>query len=173
MAPGPTGGKGMADMTAIRNEATLNGAADHHCFGCGDQNPHGLRLKFFRRDAPEGGVYTDWLPTATDEGYVGMAHGGLVSTVCDEVMAWTCYAEEIWGMTARLSVRFRQPVLVGQAYRATGWIVTSRGRMVDVAAAMHHRESGRLVAEATAQFLRVSDAQSTEWVRRYGDPIRS
>jgi acyl-coenzyme A thioesterase PaaI-like protein len=160
-------------MTAPSPPAPLNRQTNHHCFGCGDDNPHGLRLKFYPRLDSDRGVYTDWTPTATEEGYVGMVHGGLISTVCDEVMAWTCYAEEIWGMTARLSVRFRQPVLVGQAYRATGWIVTSRGRMVDVAAAMHHRESGRLVAEATAQFLRVSDAQSTEWVRRYGDPIRS
>lgn len=159
-------------MTAPSSPAPLNRQTDHHCFGCGDDNPHGLRLKFYPRLDSDRGVYTDWTPTATEEGYVGMVHGGLISTVCDEVMAWTCYAEEIWGMTARLSVRFRQPVLVGQAYRATGWIVTSRGRMVDVAAAMHHRESGRLVAEATAQFLRVSDAQSTEWVRRYGEPIR-
>jgi len=168
LAPGPTGGKGMADMTAIRNEATLNGAADHHCFGCGDQNPHGLRLKFFRRDAPEGGVYTDWLPTATDEGYVGMAHGGLVSTVCDEVMAWSCYAGKIWGMTARLTVRFREPVHVGRAYRAEGWVVTSRGRLVDVAAEMRDAMTGQLVADATAQFIRVSDEQSVAWSERYG-----
>lgn len=155
-------------MTATTNGRPINRRADHHCFGCGDENPHGLRLKFYAREDGSPGVQTDWIPTPMEEGYVGMVHGGLISTVCDEVMAWTCYAEEIWGMTARLSVRFRQPVLVGQAYRATGWIVTSRGRMVDVAAAMHHGESGLMVAEATAQFLRVSDAQSTEWIRRYG-----
>lgn len=155
-------------MSAATSHEPLNRRADHHCFGCGDENPHGLHLKFYPRTDGEPGIYTDWTPTATEEGYVGLVHGGLISTVCDEVMAWSCYAEAIWGMTARLSVRFRRPVLVGQPYRATGWIVSSRGRMVDVAAAMHHRATGQLVAEATAQFLRVSDAQSAAWVERYG-----
>ncbi len=158
----------MAEMTATRDEAPLNRAADHQCFGCGEQNPHGLRLKFFRRDGPEGGVYTDWTPTATNEGYVGMVHGGLVSTVCDEVMAWSCYAQQIWGMTARLTVRFRQPVHVGRAYRANGWVVTSRGRLVDVVAEILDAGTGQVVADATAQFIRVSDAQSLEWSERYG-----
>ena len=160
-------------MTAAIRPQPLNRRADHHCFGCGDENPHGLRLKFFPRTGGERGVYADWTPTATEEGYVGLVHGGLISTVCDEVMAWSCYAEEIWGMTARLSVRFRQPVLVGRSYRATGWVVSARGRLVDVAAAMHDRDSGELVAEATAQFLRVSEDQSAAWVERYGALGRS
>lgn len=146
----------------------LNRNADHHCFGCGEQNPHGLRLKFVQRDGLNGGVYADWTPSPTEEGYVGMVHGGLISTVCDEVMAWSCYAGEVWGMTARLSVRFRRPVRVGEDYRASGWIVSTRGRLIDLAAAMHHRQTGELVADATAQFVRVTDGQSAEWKARYG-----
>ena len=125
--------------------APLNRAADHHCFGCGDQNPHGLRLKFYRLDEDNGRVHADWVPTPTEEGYVGMVHGGLISTVCDEVMAWACYAQEIWGMTARL------------------W-----GRMIELAAEMRDGRTGQLVADATAQFIRVSDDQSAAWAERYG-----
>ncbi len=155
-------------MTDSYPEAPLNRASDHYCFGCGEQNPHGLRLKFFRRDSVDGGVFADWVPTATHEGYVGMVHGGLVSTVCDEVMAWSCYAQRIWGMTARLTVRFRQPVHVGRPYRADGWVVSSKGCLIDVAAEMRDSGTGRLVADATAQFIRVSDAQSLAWSERYG-----
>ena len=153
--------------------ASLNQNADHHCFGCGERNPHGLRLKFFPHDGPDGGVYADWTPSPTEEGYVGMVHGGLISTVCDEVMAWSCYAERVWGMTARLSVRFRRPVRVGEDYRATGWIVSTRSRLIELAAAMHHRETGELVADATARFVRVSEGQSAEWEARYGGLDRS
>lgn len=155
-------------MTHTPRNVPLNRATDHHCFGCGEENPHGLRLKFFRREEPDAGVYTDWLPRATDEGYVGLVHGGIVSTVCDEVMAWSCYAQEIWGMTARLTVRFRQPVHVGRPYRAAGWVVSSRGRLIDVAAEMRDLETGQLVADAGAQFIRVSGEQSVAWSERYG-----
>ncbi len=157
-------------MTPTPTGAPVNRVADHHCFGCGEQNPHGLRLKFFQRDGPDDGVYTDWVPMPTEEGYVGMVHGGLISTVCDEVMAWACYAQEIWGMTARLTVRFRQPVHVGQSYRTTGWVVSSRGRIIEVAAEMRDGQTGQLVAESTAQFVRVSAEQSADWTQRYGQP---
>lgn len=155
-------------MTTESFSEPLNIRADHNCFGCGDHNPHGLHLHFFRRDVPQGGVYADWTPSATEEGYVGMVHGGLVSTVCDEVMAWSCYEGEVWGVTARLNVRFRKPVLVGTSYRAEGWIVSSRGRMLELASSLRERSSGQLVAEASAQFIRVPPDQAAAWVERYG-----
>ncbi|HEV2528640.1 MAG TPA: PaaI family thioesterase [Thermomicrobiales bacterium] len=157
----------MSDATTDRTEP-LNAIRDHHCFGCGDLNPHGLRLRLFLRDDPGGGVYADWTPVGTEEGYVGMVHGGIVSTVCDEVMAWSCYAREVWGVTARFNVRFRRPVLVGGSYRAEGWVVSERGRMVELAAAVRDRTNGQVVAEATAQFIRVGADQAAEWERRYG-----
>lgn len=99
-----------------------------------------------------------------------MVHGGLITTVCDEAMAWACYSQKIWGMTARLMVRFRQPVHVGRSYRATGWVVSSRSRIIEVASAIHDGQSGLLVADATARFVKVSDEQSVAWVERYGSP---
>lgn len=155
-------------MSTGSQPTPLNARADHHCFGCGNDNPHGLHLRFFRRDVPEGGVYADWMPGLTEEGYVGMVHGGIVTTVCDEVMAWSCYERQIWGVTARLSVRFRKPAEVGQRYRAEGWIVSARGKLIDLAASLRHAETGQLVAEATAQFIRVPETQALAWQERYG-----
>ncbi len=157
----------MTDDTVGQTDP-LNMIRDHHCFGCGDLNPHGLRLRLFRRDHPEGGVFADWAPGHTEEGYVGMVHGGLISTVCDEVMAWSCYARKIWGVTARLNVRFRRPVVVGGSYRAEGWVVSERGRVIDLAASIRDRTTGEQVADATAQFIRASADQASEWERRYG-----
>ena len=59
---------------------------DHNCFGCGADNPWGLHLIFFAE--PDGAVYSHWTPELNHQGYDGMVHGGIISTVFDEVMAW-------------------------------------------------------------------------------------
>lgn len=153
-------------MTTDPLLSAVNGRADHNCFGCGDASPHGLRLKIFPRDG--GGVFADWVPGPTEEGYVGLVHGGLITTVLDEVMAWSCYADAVWGMTASISVRFRRPVEVGGAYRAEGWVVSSRGRVFEVASSLSDARSGGRVAEATARFIRVTGEQAEGWTERYG-----
>lgn len=146
----------------------MNAFAEHNCFGCGALNPHGLRLRFYEREHPDGGVWAPWTPSPTEEGYVGMVHGGIVSTVLDEVMAWACYRKQIWGVTGRLNVRFRKPVVVGMATRAEGWIVQRRGRVLELAAELRAVETGQLLADATATFMRVPESQAAEWQRRYG-----
>jgi hypothetical protein len=60
---------------------------DHNCFGCGADNPWGLHLIFFAE--PGGAVYSHWTPQVNHQGYDGMVHGGIISTVFDEVMAWS------------------------------------------------------------------------------------
>ena len=51
-----------------------------------------------------------------------MAHGGIVCTILDEVMAWALVAEDNWGVTARMNVDVPRPVPIGRPIRAEGWI---------------------------------------------------
>ena len=90
---------------------------DHYCFGCGRLNPFGLKLTFYR--SPDG-VLAPFTPEQRHEGYTGVVHGGIVTTVLDEVMAWALYAQEIWAVTGDLKVRFRRPVAVGAPTIASG-----------------------------------------------------
>ena len=57
----------------------------HNCFACGTLNAHGLHL------ALHAGGGRCWVDTVLDdsfEGWDGIAHGGIISTILDEVMAW-------------------------------------------------------------------------------------
>jgi acyl-coenzyme A thioesterase PaaI-like protein len=138
---------------------------DHYCFGCGRLNPHGLKLAFFA-DA-DGTVWADWLPAREQEGYAGIAHGGMITTVLDEVMGWVLSAKEIWAVTARLNVSFRKPVEIGKPTRARAWIVADRGRTLEVAAELRQFESGALLAEASGVFVRVPQETADDWQARY------
>ena len=155
----------MSDDGAGRG-ARINAIDDHNCFGCGRLNPHGLRLTLYRLGDGEG-VWAPFTPERDHEGYAGLTHGGIISTVLDEVMAWTLYAREVWAVTVRMSVAFRRPVEVGEPTRAVGSLVADRGRLVEVAGQLRRERDGVVLAEATATFARVPQAQALAWRERY------
>ena len=137
---------------------------DHYCFGCGRLNPFGLKLTFYRT---ADGVLAPFTPERRHEGYTGVVHGGIVTTVLDEVMAWALYAREIWAVTGDLRVRFRRPVAVGAPTIASARITAERSRMLEVAATLREKSSDRLLAEATGTFIRVPEEQAEAWRDRY------
>ena len=64
---------------------------DYHCFACSPTNEIGLRLHFFE----EGDyVQAEWKPSKEYEGYPGTIHGGIQSTLLDEIGAWTLISKE-------------------------------------------------------------------------------
>lgn len=143
---------------------------DHNCFGCGRGNDAGLQLSF--TDDPDGnGVRTTFVPAAHVEGYTGLVHGGIITTVLDEVMAWSLARHGIWAVTGALTTRYREPIRIGQPTLATGAIVRDRGRALELRGEIRDRDDRRLLAEATATFIRVPEAQAKEWAERYVAPV--
>jgi uncharacterized protein (TIGR00369 family) len=143
----------------------LNVREDHHCFGCGRQNPHGLQLTFYSGE--NGAIWAPWTPDQRHEGYTGMAHGGVIAAVLDEVMAWTVYSRQIWAVTGKINISYRKPVEIGVPTRAIGRIVADRGRVIEMAAELRREAGDQLLAEATATFIRVPEDQATAWRGRY------
>ena len=85
---------------------------DYHCFACSPHNPIGLQLEFFETDE---GVESIWEPKKYYESYPKVIHGGIQSTMLDEIAAWTLYIKgRTSGVTSRLNVKFRKPVFSTQ-----------------------------------------------------------
>jgi acyl-coenzyme A thioesterase PaaI-like protein len=138
---------------------------DHNCFGCGATNPWGLHLRFLAE--PDGALFAHWTPAVNHQGYEGMVHGGIISTVFDEVMAWAISNAGIWAVTGRLNTTFRKPVEIGVPTLARAEIVSIQSRTVDVKATIRRESDGLLLAEAAGVFVRVSREQSDAWRERY------
>jgi acyl-coenzyme A thioesterase PaaI-like protein len=137
----------------------------HNCFACGTLNTSGLQLDLHL------GERRSWTALELDrrfEGWEGMAHGGIVSAILDEVMAWALVAEDNWGVTARLQVQFRRPVPIGRPIRAEGWITRTRRRVVDTEARLVDASDGTELATATATYLAADEARKNELRERYG-----
>jgi len=99
------------------------------CFGCGKENPIGLHLTFIEK---EDSYTTTFTPGVQHQGYDGIMHGGLVSTLLDEVMAGYLHAKGFNAVTARLDIRFRQPTPIGQILQVVAKITGKRGNMYEV-----------------------------------------
>jgi acyl-coenzyme A thioesterase PaaI-like protein len=97
-----------------------------------------------------------------------MAHGGILCTILDEVMAWALVGADNWGVTARMSVEFRRPVAIGRAIRAEGWITEARKRIVDTAGRIVAADDGTLLAEGTGRYVAASESRKRELRLAYG-----
>ena len=100
------------------------------CFGCSTTHPTGLRLQFKKLG---GEVRTRFTPTDQHQGPPGIMHGGLVSTLADELGAWTIIAlQGKFAFTAQMTCRFHKPLRIGQEISGVGVIANDRSRLVDV-----------------------------------------
>jgi uncharacterized protein (TIGR00369 family) len=124
------------------------------CFVCGstESNPRALNLAIFWNEEEH---HTE-IPFKADEtwcGYKGIVHGGILSAITDDAMAWalreTCAD---WGVTGSLSIRFLRPVLTGKPYTALGWVEEHKGRKVATKAQILS-EDGTIHVEAKALFV--------------------
>jgi acyl-coenzyme A thioesterase PaaI-like protein len=133
------------------------------CFGCGDENSRGLRMRF---QLEEGRAVARFTPPAELQGFPGRMHGGGVVTMLDEAMGWAAYGSGVWATTARLTARFRRPVPLDRELTVTGWVARDRGRFLELRAELRSPE-GALLAAAEGLFARVTGRQADELRRQY------
>ena len=139
--------------------------APHHCFACGTLNTHGLHLDLH---VERGRSWVELSYQQRFQGWDGIAHGGILATILDEVMAWALVGEDSWGLTARLTIDFKRPVTVGQTIRADGWITRTRRRIVDTEARLIDAVTGDVLATATGVYMSADESRKRELRARYG-----
>jgi uncharacterized protein (TIGR00369 family) len=151
---------------AKRHAAVVLKTEPHSCFGCGELNEAGLHLELHLEP---GCCWTELVIPDRFQGWEGVVHGGVLSTILDEVMSWSLIERDSWGVTARISVDFKQPVFVGRRVRAVGRVVEDRRRLVMTAGSILDAETGTELATAQATFVTVNVARKRELEARYGD----
>jgi uncharacterized protein (TIGR00369 family) len=139
--------------------------APHNCFACGTLNAHGLGLVLH---VEHGRSWTELTLDKGFEGWEGIAHGGIICTILDEVMAWALVGTDNWGVTARMNVNFHRPVPVGHPIRAVGSVATMRRRIVETTAELIDGETGEVLATATGTYVAAGEARKRELRERYG-----
>lgn len=138
----------------------------HHpnCFGCSTENPQSLGVRMVVRD--DLVVVGEVTYAPHHEGGPGLAHGGAVSAVFDDLLGAVPSAHRLPAVTASLSVQFRAPVLLGAPVALDAWLERRDGRKLHIAGRMRDA-GGVLLAEATGLFLVVD----VEHFRVAGQPV--
>jgi len=119
-----------------------------HCFICGLENPFGLKLRFY--DTAPGEVTVHHTVPEQYQGYPGVVHGGVVAAMLDEAAGRVYMGDPQqprFMYTARMDIRYRKNVPVGQPLKIVGRAVKSRGRTATAAATVLGPD-GEILAEA-------------------------
>jgi acyl-coenzyme A thioesterase PaaI-like protein len=122
----------------------------HMCFGCGEENPIGLRLKFEWDGHTARTVFT---PGENHQGWGGYVHGGITACVLDEAMGWTAVYAGYNNVTAKMQTRFRKMIPILETYMVTCTITKQNSRLIETEAKIVDK-AGTVLAEATStQFV--------------------
>jgi len=141
----------------------------NYCFGCGKDNPFGMRLKFHQEVAGKRFVARFRLGRR----YTGPpkhAHGGIIAAILDEAMSKPSKLRGVIAPTKELQVRYLKPVPLGQPLTASGWEVRIRGREHFRAAEIRN-QNGDLLATGRAKFIAVDPERIvTKFLRGGAEP---
>ena len=91
------------------------------CVVCSAENVQGLRLEYdVTGDSTVQAVFEC---DNVFEGYPGMMHGGIISSILDGAMGNCMFAQGHATVTVELTVKFRHPVVTGQEATVTARIM--------------------------------------------------
>jgi acyl-coenzyme A thioesterase PaaI-like protein len=123
------------------------------CFICGLENPVGLQLKIYEVD--QGVIETNYTAPAHYQSYPGILHGGIVATILDEISGRAHMGDPSqprFMYTAKLEVKYRKNVPIGQPLRIVGKAGKTKGRMAESWAGIYD-EAGSLLAECNSLLI--------------------
>jgi uncharacterized protein (TIGR00369 family) len=121
---------------------------------CGRDNDSSLKARFYELDDGELlGVFT---PMTEHQGYPGRLHGGMSSALLDETMgrAINMLEPDAWGVTVKLSVKFRKPVPIDSDVRALARLTKVGSRLFEGAGEIVLAD-GSVAVEATGTYMRL------------------
>ena len=142
-------------------------ASSRHCFVCGVENPVGLHLKFYETGLGE--VTAEYTAPEHYQGYPGVLHGGIVASILDETAgrAHMGIFPPRFMFTAKLEVRYRKNVPVGQPLKIVGRAGRDKGCAAEATSAIYNQD-GTLLAEANALLINLPESPDPNILEKLG-----
>jgi uncharacterized protein (TIGR00369 family) len=126
---------------------------DQYCFVCGNKNPVGLKLDFQYNE--ETGEVTSTANFAKHfQGWENVLHGGLISTVLDEIMIKAAHHKGHKCATVELNVRFKKPAKLEKTFTIMGKVTDVNRRVIKAQGSITDSDN-ITVATATGKFMTI------------------
>jgi uncharacterized protein (TIGR00369 family) len=129
--------------------------SDGLCFVCGPRNERGLNI---RVEGHDGRCSFRWTPETTLQGWEGILHGGIVTAILDEAMAYAAMSIAGHSATTEITVSFRRPVMTGREVEVRAEVESNRGRLTLTRGEV--LQDGHVMATGKARFIAVRDSKA-------------
>ena len=96
-------------------------------FVSGVENPKGMKMVPIIKDRK---IYAKYIFEKSFEGGPGLVHGGILSTVLDDMMGYATFTQNLFCVTANLNVNFRAPSPVDKEFELYAWVKKVDGNKV-------------------------------------------
>jgi len=123
-----------------------------NCFVCGKNNPNGLHLSF-EVNKEKQTLKTTFVASPTYQGWDGIVHGGILSTLLDEAMANLVYELGYQAVTASIEIRFKKPAPILEPLLLYGEVTEVSKRLIRAKAHIA-QEDGAILATGTSTFMK-------------------
>lgn len=143
-------------MAPFPDDQDLVFPQDGGCFGCSRQNPAGLAMRFRRRGDT---VVSRYAIPDRFHGAPGIAHGGIVATLLDEVScAAIFFVRDRPVVTGELTVRYVKPCPVERELELSARVVAEHAKYLVVEGEV--RDGGTVLARSSGKFFPQFRAES-------------
>jgi uncharacterized protein (TIGR00369 family) len=109
----------------------------------------------FEIDKERQTLKTTFISSPTFQGWDGIVHGGIISTLLDEAMAKLVYELGYQAVTASLEIRFKEPAPILEPLNVHGEITQVSKRLIRAKAHVA-RKDGTILATGASAFLKQS-----------------
>lgn len=127
---------------------------DYYCFGCSSKNHHGLQMTFYE-DGDE--IVSTWDPEKHFQGYINIVHGGIQSTLMDEIASWVVFIKlKTGGVTSKLTTKFRKPVVISDGQLSIrAKVIGQTSRLAEIEVKLYNGKN-ELCSESIAEYFLLS-----------------
>jgi len=132
--------------------------ADGGCFGCGADNPAGLKMTF---ETDGSSLYADLSVPPHLCGWRQIVHGGVLATILDEIMSWTAInLLQRLILTKSMTVSYHRSVPILTPLQVEGRVARRTGDREAVVEAAIYGPEGRLSTAAEGVFALFTPADA-------------
>lgn len=133
----------------------LEPKTDNPCFGCGGDNPRGMKLAF-EQDHDARKIVGRFRLGPEYQGSNRVLHGGIIAVLLDEAMGKLNRFHDVRAVTAELSVEYLRPVPIDEEVVVEAHEVSREGRNL-----MHRAEirsaAGKILARGKGRFVVIGE----------------
>jgi uncharacterized protein (TIGR00369 family) len=143
-------------MALEKDLRLLPSGGNHNCFGCSPENKYGLQMEFYVKNDR---VFSDVKIPDHLCGWSNIAHGGVLTTILDEIMSWSAlhFLKRIT-MTRSMTIEFIKPVLIESPVKAEGKVLELTGSHNAVMEGVLFNAEGTACVKSTGNFSIFSPA---------------